>query len=274
MAPSTQPDPPEGGTPPSSTPSPPEPSSTEPPTVHDLLVAVMRDLPYIAKDQQNTAQRYMFRGVDAVMDAVGPLVRKHGLICLPAQVQIIENERYETRGRDNKPGAPMQGVILAVDWELRGPGGPHDVLSASTFGQAADAGDKAVAKAFSVAYRELWLKLLVVPTGEKDVDEAEPHQRAAAAEENPLLLGQFNDEISAAATVQQLRKVWERVESTRQAGEISVATYGQLARAVQRANERLVQRHTADVEGESGADQTSGSVPTDDVPGRGDDPYS
>ncbi|NKU87713.1 hypothetical protein GS884_09095 [Rhodococcus hoagii] len=56
-----------------------------------------------------------------------------------------------------------------------GPAG--DSFSGSAYGEAADAGDKAVSKAQSVAYRTFLLQGLTVPTEERDPD-ADVHERA------------------------------------------------------------------------------------------------
>ena len=47
------------------------------PTVVEALSRIMRDVQSISKDSRNTQQNFNFRGVDAVVNAVGPVLREH-----------------------------------------------------------------------------------------------------------------------------------------------------------------------------------------------------
>lgn len=218
------------------------------------LVAVMRDVSHIAKDEQNTQQRYMFRGVDATMNVVGPVVRKHGLVAAPYSVEILSNEKYETRGRDGRPGSTMQGIILKVVWLLSTPGTTKTQM-VTTLGQASDSGDKAVVKAFSVAFRELWLKLLVVPTGDKDVDQEEAHTRSTAPTTDPMVLAQFQQEIVAATQEGQLKNTWSTIDTAYRDGKLSGEDYNSLAQQIRRRLGELHQGAGAGNAGDSAGDE-------------------
>lgn len=146
------------------------PTDGEPLTVYGLFVTVMRAVQSIAKTQQNKQQGYNFRGIDAVFDTVGPVIREAGLIVLPETVEVLTEERYLTKNDAN-----MRNVTVRVTWRIVGPNG--DEMRAQSLGEAADSGDKAVSKAQSVAGRTLWLLGLWVPTGERDPDE-DNHERA------------------------------------------------------------------------------------------------
>jgi hypothetical protein len=152
-------------------------NGTQPqPNVVQALSAVMTDVGGIAKKDRNTAQNFNFRGIDAVVNAVGPALRQHGVVIVP----VAEDAHYEsftTKGRDGKPGTPMRSVTLRIRWGLYGPAGDH--IEAVTYGEAADAGDKAVPKAHSVAYRTLLLQALCIPTDEPDPD-SQSYERVAA----------------------------------------------------------------------------------------------
>ncbi len=63
------------------------------PTPADVSVveawsAVMADCRKVGKDSKNTTPgaTYMFRGIDAVMNAAGPAMRAHGVIVTPHKV--------------------------------------------------------------------------------------------------------------------------------------------------------------------------------------------
>ena len=149
------------------------------------LAAVMADVPVIGKDQAVTTgpARFRFRGVDDVMQAVGVALRKHRVVFAPTRVVSLEHERYDTA-----KGAPMDGVTVVVEYTITGPEG--DAMIAAAAGQAADAGDKAVPKAMSVAYRTVLLQTLCIPTGDPDPDSS-VHERAPHVDPVASLRGEI-----------------------------------------------------------------------------------
>lgn len=149
---------------------------TEKLNVFEALSKVMGDVQSIGKNSRNPQQGFAFRGIDAVMDAVGPALRKHGVLCLPI-VHKLDHESYETRS-----GTSMRNVTVQTEWVFYGPDGSS--VSAATYGEASDAGDKAVTKAQSVAYRTVLLQALCIPTGDPDPDQY-THERAPQARRLP-----------------------------------------------------------------------------------------
>jgi ERF superfamily len=135
---------------------------TDKPTVHEALAAVMGEVQAVRKADRNTQQGYNFRGIDAVVNAVGPALRTHGVVILPVAEDVMV-EHFTT-----KKETQMRGITLRIRWRIYGPAG--DSLEAVTYGEAADSGDKAVPKAHSVAYRTMLLQALCIPTDEPDPD--------------------------------------------------------------------------------------------------------
>lgn len=138
--------------------------------VHELWARVMADVGGVAKRDRNTDQNFPFRGIDAILNAVGPKLRTHGVFVIPASVDILSEERYTT-----KRGANMHSVTVKVTWNVFGPKG--DVFTGVTLGQAADSGDKVVTKAQTVAFRVFLINALALPTDEPDPD-THAHERA------------------------------------------------------------------------------------------------
>lgn len=155
---------------------------TDTPTVFAAWSAVMNDVQSIEKGEFNKAQGFRFRGIDAVMDVVGPALRKHGVLVVPSGTDLSA-ETYQT-----SKGTPMRNVTVTMQYTVYGPGGDHFV--GVSFGESADAGDKAVTKAQSVALRTFLLQSLMVPTGDPDPD-ASSHERAPdrrqRVADNPLI---------------------------------------------------------------------------------------
>lgn len=144
------------------------------PTVYVALGAVMGEVQAVRKTDRNANQNYAFRGIDAVMNAVGPALRKHGVIVVPT---VLEESSTPTT---SSKGAPMTHVRVRVRYTFYGPGG--DSIECSVPGEAMDSGDKATPKAMSVAFRTALLQSLCLPTDEPDPDHFTYEQGAAPTE--------------------------------------------------------------------------------------------
>jgi hypothetical protein len=137
-------------------------------TVHQALSKVMGDVQAVKKDSKNQAQRFNFRGIDAVMNAVGPALRKHGVTILPEDVEVHRSNGTTASGKQTAE------VIVKVTYRVYGPAG--DSIHGKVAAEAMDFGDKAIAKAMSVAYRTFLLQALTIPTDEPDPD-SESYER-------------------------------------------------------------------------------------------------
>jgi len=122
----------------------------------------MNDVQGVGKNSKNTQQGFMFRGIDAVINAVGPAFRKHGVTAVPE----LLNERTEVI--TTSKGGTMSRVCVRVAYTFYGSEG--DYVQAVVAAEAFDSGDKATAKAMSVAYRTALLQVLCLPTDEPDPD--------------------------------------------------------------------------------------------------------
>lgn len=132
-------------------------------SVVQALARVAADVRSVRKESQNTAQRFNFRGIDAVMNAVGPAFREHGVVCLPVTESVSMEPMPLASGKN------ASRCIVQVRYEFHGPSG--DSISAIVCGESFDMGDKALAKAYSVALRTCLLQTLCIPTDEPDPDE-------------------------------------------------------------------------------------------------------
>ena len=135
---------------------------TNPTTARDVILAVMQEVQGVAKTGKNTAQNFNFRGIDAVMNAVGPALRKSGGFIVPT---VISQEATTV---PSKSGGALNVVRLSVEFAIYGQSG--DPITGLVAAEAFDSGDKATAKAMSVAYRTFLLQALCLPTDEPDPD--------------------------------------------------------------------------------------------------------
>lgn len=156
--------------------------------VNEAIIEVMRDVQAVAKRDKNTHQGFSFRGIDAVVNAVGPALRQHGVVVMPN----VKSHTFETVEVGQKRSL-MGHVIVHVEYVFVGPEG--DAVACSVVGEAMDSGDKAVPKAMSVAFRTALLQALALPTDEPDPDantfERAPAVSSVQAAERDPELGQL-----------------------------------------------------------------------------------
>ncbi|GIF08707.1 ERF family protein [Actinoplanes siamensis] len=186
--------------------------------VYVAFARVMADVQSVSKgDQRNdTGGRYAFRGVDRVVNAVGPALRRHGVLMLPTR--ILDLEYRESRTTNNKV---MQDVTVKVQWTVVGPAG--DMLPPlESAGQATDTSDKGTAKAISVAQRVLLLTSLQIPTQDPDVDRG--HERGERPGPTP---NEYRDEIADPRTsLGRLRQIRSELRQHNIGGAVVINEVG------------------------------------------------
>ncbi|HEX5997341.1 MAG TPA: ERF family protein [Jiangellales bacterium] len=187
----------------------------EPAKIATLLARVMADVQAVRKDDRNAAQGYNFRGIDAVVNAVGPAFRAHGVICLPT-VEDVSYAVVEVGQRRT----PMRECTVRVRYTFHGPAG--DSLECVAIGEAMDSGDKATPKAMSVAHRVALLQALCIPTDEPDAD-SQSYERASRQVDrrDPQRLAVIEHAIDAAEDESQLRQAFGLIGPAEDDGAIS-----------------------------------------------------
>jgi hypothetical protein len=131
--------------------------------IAQAMSAIMKEVGAIAKKDKNTSQGFNFRGIDSVVNAVSPALQKFGVVIVPS----VEEYDYQTV-EIGKNRTPMGHVRVKVTYTFIGANG--DAIKATVVGEAMDSGDKATAKAMSVAFRTALLQSLSLPTDEVDPD--------------------------------------------------------------------------------------------------------
>ena len=140
--------------------------------IAQALSEIMKAVGAIAKKDKNTSQGFNFRGIDSVVNAVSPALQKFGVVVVPS----VEEYEYQTVeiGRNR---TAMGHVKVKVTYTFIGANG--DAIKATVVGEAMDSGDKATAKAMSVAFRTALLQSLALPTDEVDPD-AQSYERSSS----------------------------------------------------------------------------------------------
>lgn len=173
-------------------------------TVHQAVANVMREVIAVRKGERNSHFNFNFRGIDAVMNAVGPILREHGVIVVPHDMEAAYSP-VATSG-----GKPAMNVQVRNTYRFYGPAG--DFFDTVATGESIDNGDKGTAKANSVAFRTCLLQALCLPTDEPDPDSFSPER---AAEMNK---GHWNDvynRMTQAEDVDTLRALWKEANAAK-----------------------------------------------------------
>ena len=134
----------------------------------------------IAKSRINPQDQYTYRSIDDVLGRLAPLLARHRLCVLP---RVMRRETIDRAGDGNSVLISVH-VMVAFDLVSARDGSRHTVRAS---GEAADASDKATAKALSAAYKTAMLQTFCVPVSGSVEAEDDSHRfRKPAAEREPV----------------------------------------------------------------------------------------
>lgn len=159
------------------------------------LAKVMRSVDHVGKGDFNSHQKFNFRGIDGVLNAVGPALREHNVVVYP-RLHDVAYEEVKTSG-----GKASTACRVVVDYIFASVDG--STVETRVAAESWDTGDKAMPKAMSVAMRTALIQALALPTDEPDPDSF-TYTREAADEKNERVAAK----IEAAGTVDELRALW------------------------------------------------------------------
>lgn len=146
---------------------------SEHPTIFEIFADVKREIGPVGKDSYNKQQGFNFRSADAVVAAAAPALDSHGVITAP-HLDKLTYGTVEVGGNRTR----MAHAQVEVTYTFYGPAG--DSFPVTVPGEAMDNGDKATAKAMTVAYRIALTQALNLPTHEADPD-SDSYERSPAA---------------------------------------------------------------------------------------------
>jgi hypothetical protein len=201
------------------------------PTIYEALAAVQAGVRAVGKGSRNLEQGYNFRGIDAVVNAVSPLLREHKVLVIPEVLESSYRDVTTSRGK------PSRECTVKVRYRFYGPRG--DFVDAVTPGESMDFCDKGTPKAMSVAFRVALLQALCLPTDEPDAD-SQSYERAnreddwERAEQPPndtqiAKAQEFAGLVNAAKSEQDITNVGELVKDARGHERITKTQYHKLA---------------------------------------------
>jgi hypothetical protein len=135
--------------------------------IFETINAVMEEIGAVGKNSRNEQQKYMYRGVDDVMNALNPAFIKHKLFMVP---EVVSQKREERQTANNKN---LIHSVLSVKYTFYAEDGSS--IYAIVPGEGMDSGDKATNKAMSSAFKYACFQTFCIPTEEmKDPDAETP----------------------------------------------------------------------------------------------------
>ena len=134
--------------------------------IHQALAEIIGELGGIGKTGYNVEQRYHFRGIDAILGELHPLLARYGVVIVPDVIERIYEERT------SKSGTQGHCTHLHVRYTVYGPAG--DSITLSTWGEGLDYSDKATNKAMTAAYKYALLQLFAIADPAEDGDASSP----------------------------------------------------------------------------------------------------
>ena len=135
--------------------------------IYGLIGQAMQKIGAIGKDSKNEQQGFMYRGIDAIYNALNPVMAELGLFICP---EVIDQRREE---RTTKNGTALTYSVLTIKYTIYAPDGSN--VSCTVVGEGMDSGDKASNKAMSVGMKYAAFQLFMIPTEELVDTDAEVH---------------------------------------------------------------------------------------------------
>lgn len=142
----------------------------------ESLAAAMVNIGAVGKNHKNEQQHYKFRGIDDILNAVQPVFSEFGIVMLP---EVLERDREE---RETKAGNTLIYTVIKVKFTFYAKDGSF--VTATTYGEGMDSGDKSTNKAMSAACKYALLQVLCIPTeDQKDSEFDSPEESRPVPEE-------------------------------------------------------------------------------------------
>ena len=144
-----------------------EENTMETKLIYKRISSVMAEIDAVSKEQVNQVQRFKYRSIDDIYNALSKIMAKHEVF---STVEILNRERTPIK---SKGGG--EGYHLLVQFKFTFHTTDGSFIQTFIDGEAADYGDKVSNKALSVAHKYALITLFCIPTAEnKDADRFTP----------------------------------------------------------------------------------------------------
>ena len=146
--------------------------------IYETISKVMGEIGAVGKNSKNATQGFMFRGIDAVMNAINPALVKYKLFIVPEILEQTREERTSIKkdSYGNERTSTLIYSICKIKYTFYAEDGTS--ISAVVIGEGMDSGDKATNKAMSIAFKYACFQVFCIPTEEMVDPDKESHEVA------------------------------------------------------------------------------------------------
>ena len=136
--------------------------------IYGAISNIMDDITAVGKNSVNEQQRFKFRGIDDVMNALKPLLAKHRVFVVPTVLEQTREERKTARGNN------LIYSVMKVKYTYFTEDGSY--IESVVIGEGMDSGDKASNKALAIAFKYSLFQTFCIPTEEMKDPDSETHE--------------------------------------------------------------------------------------------------
>lgn len=127
--------------------------------IYGKLVKLMDKCSYIQKDAENKDQKYRYPSAEAILGKVNPALVELNMLSIPKFTLVSEKDKPTAKG------AIWQLVTVQLELQIIDAESAESITVFS-LGSGTDSGDKAVAKAETMALKYAWKTALNMETGD------------------------------------------------------------------------------------------------------------
>lgn len=134
--------------------------------IYKQMAAILADTTAIGKNRKNEQQKFMFRGIDDVMNELHSSFAAHKVFLTTEVLDIVHGESGKTAS-----GNTMHHLFQKIKFTFHAEDGSS--VSSVVWGEAKDTGDKASNKCMSIALKYCLLQAFLIPTEDMAEPDAE-----------------------------------------------------------------------------------------------------
>lgn len=139
----------------------------QPMNIYQAMTAIMKSVEAIKKDKTNQQQKFKYRGIDDVMNALHDAFAENGVFLT---TEVLERSEVERRSGS---GGNLFYVTQKIRFMFHAPDGSN--VSSTVYGTAMDSGDKADNKGLSIGLKYALLQAFLIPTEDMVDPDSETH---------------------------------------------------------------------------------------------------
>jgi len=166
------------------------------------IAEVMQNVDYLQKDGRVAygSTRYSYLSEEKITSEMREAMLKAGLVIYPARMEVVNQQDVSTKtGQARVVNILITYRVQDVESE--------EFIEVQALGEGMDAGDKAVYKAMTGAFKYAQRQTFMIPTGD-DPDKVSSDELTSKGEQEPPTEGSQPEQVFDRATQSQLNKIY------------------------------------------------------------------